>query len=194
MTPILSLDAGPITIGDRPLFDVPALTLYPGDTMSIVGTSGCGKTTLLRHLAIQARATGVRTALIAQDSLAALNPLVRVHKQVMLMGAGTKEATSLLTACGLAENLHRRFPLQLSGGQRQRVAIAMAVAAQPQLLLADEPTSSLDPVITHDIMALLTEAVTRTRAALVLSTHHHGVARALCTSHMEISNGVAVVA
>lgn len=194
MTPILQLEETPITIGGQLLFRAPALTLLPGDTLSVIGTSGCGKTTLLRRIAATARAAGVRTAMIAQDSLAALNPLVRINKQVALMGVSPTEATTLLHSCGIQPELLRRFPQQLSGGQRQRVAIAMAVAARPHLLLADEPTSSLDPMITQDIITLLTDVVQRTQAVLVLSTHQHGVAKATCHRHLRITNSEAVIA
>ena len=86
-------------------------------------------------------------------------------------GAAKARASELLTAVGLAERLDHR-PARLSGGEQQRVAMARALANQPVVLLADEPTGNLDPETAAHVFALLTDLVRRTRVAALIATHN----------------------
>lgn len=88
----------------------------------------------------------------------------------------TEEARVMLGEVGLSE-MTKRFPHQLSGGQRQRVAVARALVTQPLIVLADEPTGSLDSSTSKDALDLLCRAVQQADASLVLVTHEEGVAR-----------------
>lgn len=196
-TPIVSIRHARV-VAQSPLLTVDKLEIYPGELISITGESGAGKTMLLRLLCNTA-APGTtiegeivvpkRTSLIMQDSLGALNPLVRCDKQVKLMCSGNKTATDAFEACGINATLAHRYPLQLSGGQRQRVAIAGALASKPALLLADEPTSALDPIATLGVVDALKALHSSTGAAVVVSTHDLGVARQLCTRHLRVVDG-----
>lgn len=130
-----------------------------------------------------------RTALIMQDSLGSLNPLVRCDKQVRLMATSNQVAERALANCGITSELGHRYPLELSGGQRQRVAIAGALASHPELLLADEPTSELDPIATLAVIDALDAFHEATGGAVVISTHSRGVARRLGTRQLHVADG-----
>ncbi len=161
----------------------------------LVGASGTGKTTLLHILAGILRPTSGqvtldgetlyplvghedrwrarRIGLVPQKLhlLASLNALDNVRLAQYLVGDSVHaEARALLTDLGLQQRLHAR-PEHLSEGEQQRVAIARAIVNKPRLLLADEPTSSLDDQNTEQAIELLFEAARRTGALLVVATH-----------------------
>ncbi|GAA3849479.1 ABC transporter ATP-binding protein [Saccharothrix violaceirubra] len=142
-------------------------------------------------------------SLVPQDPTAALNPVVPVGAQVaeaLLVHdlAGRREArvlaTALLTAAGLpdAEARARQYPHELSGGMRQRVLIAMALACGPELIVADEPTSSLDPTVRALVLDHLAALTERSGTALVLITHDLAVA-ARRAGHLVVLSGGTVV-
>lgn len=180
--------------------------LNQGAALGIVGESGSGKTTLGRILVgalgptsgtvrIQGRAWSEirhkddvrrRVQMIFQDPYSALNPrltprqavgeVLRVWGGLRKQEAG-EQAARLLTEVGLAQDAFDRRPGQLSGGQCQRVGIARALAADPLVLVADEPTSSLDVSIQAQILNLLANLRQKRGLALVLISHDLSVIR-----------------
>ena len=190
----------------------------PGQTVGLVGESGCGKSVtslaimgLLPKRGNRVEGTaifdgedlvslsssamrdrrGADIAMIFQDPLSSLNPVVTIGRQVIEVmerhqGMSRKDATpkaaELLDRVGIPDPKARlvNYPHQLSGGMRQRALIAMALACNPRLLIADEPTTALDVTIQAQILALLKELVVDTGTALVMITHDLGVVAGLC--------------
>ena len=145
----------------------------PGEIIALVGESGCGKTQVALSQAgllpksariSQNSINGIQTAMIFQDPLNALNPVLKVGTQI-LEGIKNKvkrnkgEVVQLLNAVGIDEPERRyyQYPHEFSGGMRQRVLIAIALAREPDLLIADEPTTALDVTIQAQIIDLLKE-------------------------------------
>ncbi|WP_457362040.1 ABC transporter ATP-binding protein [Pseudomonas sp. TE3610] len=131
---------------------------------------------------------GNRVAMIFQEPMSSLNPLHSVERQVgetlrlhtSLDGHGIRRRTlELLEQVGIqrAEERLRAYPHQLSGGQRQRVMIAMALACEPQLLIADEPTTALDVTVQRKILQLLKDLQRQTGMALLLISHDLNLVR-----------------
>ncbi|MEM0905831.1 MAG: ABC transporter ATP-binding protein [Pseudomonadota bacterium] len=190
-----------------------------GQTVGIVGESGCGKsvtslaimrlvprppgryaggrivfdgTDLLKAKKRQMRALrGGRIGMIFQEPMTSLNPVYTCGAQIaesltahsgLRAHAARDRAIELLQLVGLPSPEKRvdDFPHQLSGGQRQRVMIAMALANDPDLLIADEPTTALDVTIQAQILELMDDLKTRTGAATILVTHDLGVVAQSC--------------
>ncbi|MFI7432622.1 ABC transporter ATP-binding protein [Micromonospora haikouensis] len=190
-----------------------------GEVVGLVGESGCGKSvTSLAIMGLLPRQPGLRVggkavfdgtdllqlddrsrrdirgrdvAMIFQDPLSSLNPVIPIGLQVtevltrhrgMKGEAAQKEAAALLDRVGIPDPRRRlkEYPHQLSGGMRQRALIAMAVACQPRLLIADEPTTALDVTIQAQILELLKELVRDSGTALVMITHDLGVVAGMC--------------
>lgn len=157
-------------------------TLEPNDRLAVLGASGSGKTTLLRLLAdldqpstgVIKRAPNLRIGMVFQDL--ALWPNLTVTDNVALALPNVPKSQRLqsshdaLAACRVAE-LASRKPGTLSIGQQQRVALARAIVARPQLLLLDEPFSSLDPLLREELIAEVRRLAGEINAALVLVTH-----------------------
>lgn len=201
-------DKGTVISADHINFTVDA-----GETVCIVGESGCGKSvTSLAVMGLLGRdgqiksgevifegqnlltmtekeldkVRGNRMSMIFQDPLTSLNPAFRVGSQIIEsikihMGLSAEEAKQravmLLQKVGMpdAEAVMKRYPHTLSGGMRQRVMIAMALACNPALLIADEPTTALDVTIQAQIMTLLKELQKELGMAMILITHDMGV-------------------
>ena len=187
--------------------------LRAGETLALLGESGCGKSatalSLLRLLPAAGRILGgevnfagrdllqlpeseMRTvrgggmAMIFQEPATSLNPVLTVGRQigevlerhVALTGTAARQrAFELLNAVGIADALRRldEFPFQLSGGMKQRVMIAVALAGNPRLLIADEPTTALDVTIQAQILDLLRRLQAERGMGLLLITHDLGV-------------------
>ena len=188
--------------GQGPVFDGLGFALDAGETLSVIGPSGCGKSTLLTLLAgldnpdggearvgedVPARPARAaeaesgsgpaRVAYILQDY--GLFPWKTVEDNVGLplqLGGATRAARRERTAAVLAEmgltGLGDRYPAQLSGGQRQRVAIARALITDPEVLLMDEPFSSLDALTRARLQNTVLELWRRRRPTCVLVTHN----------------------
>ena len=195
-----------------------SFSIAPGETLGIVGESGCGKSvTSLALLGILARAgrvaagtamfagrdllkmsdrelRGVRgkeIAMIFQDPMTSLNPVHTIGGQIREaltthFDMSTREANArvveLLDQVGIPSARSRvgDYPHQFSGGMRQRAMIAMALACEPRLLVADEPTTALDVTIQAQILDLLRTLVTERGTALMLITHDLGVVAGMC--------------
>jgi microcin C transport system ATP-binding protein len=148
---------------------------------------------------------GDRIAMIFQEPMTSLNPLHTIEKQVnevliVHKGLGRRAARArtleLLELVGLPEAARRldAYPHQLSGGQRQRVMIAMALANEPDLLIADEPTTALDVTIEAQILKLLRELQARFGMALLLITHDLGIVRKMAKRVFVLTQGAVVEA
>jgi peptide/nickel transport system ATP-binding protein len=184
-----------------------------GETIAIVGESGCGKSvtsmSILRLIAeppgkIAGRITfegrellslpepemrdirGNAISMIFQEPMTSLNPVLTVGKQIgetvqlhqgMNANDAEQKAVEMLTLVGIPAPARRvkEYPHQLSGGMRQRVMIAMALACNPRLLIADEPTTALDVTIQAQILDLMRDLKTRLGSAIMLITHDLGV-------------------
>ena len=146
---------------------------------------------------------GSKVTMIFQEPMTSLNPLHRIEKQIgeiLLVHKGIKlnvsrpQILELLNLVGLqkAEEKMRSFPHELSGGQRQRVMIAMALANEPDLLIADEPTTALDVTIQAQILELLNELQQKLGMAMLLITHDLGVVRRMAEKVCVMTEGEIV--
>jgi peptide/nickel transport system ATP-binding protein len=190
------------------------IAIDAGETVCVVGESGCGKSvtaqSILRLLpspparvvegsirfegqdllalddAAMRDIRGNRIAMIFQEPMTSLNPVLTVGYQIaeslvrhQAMGRADAEARAaeMLALVGIAEPARRvrEYPHQLSGGMRQRVMIAMALACNPRLLIADEPTTALDVTIQAQILDLMRDLKSKVGAAIMLITHDLGV-------------------
>lgn len=127
---------------------------------------------------------GAKIGMIFQEPMTSLNPVLTVGYQIGesltahlgLKGAGLKlRVESLLQQVGIPIERANSYPDELSGGQRQRVMIAMSIACEPALLIADEPTTALDVTVQAQILQLLDELKTRMNMAMLFITHDFGV-------------------
>ena len=135
---------------------------------------------------------GGEVGVIFQDPLSSLNPVRRIGPQVaevaelhlgVTASAAEKRAIELLSLVGIPdpEQRLRQYPHELSGGMRQRVGIAMSIAGEPKLLIADEPTTALDVTVQAQIVHVLKELQTRLGMAIILITHDIGVVSGMAT-------------
>lgn len=129
---------------------------------------------------------GNKISMIFQEPMSSLNPVIPVGRQVaepLVLHRGLSWSDAENAACGLLEKVAipdprqrlAEYPHQLSGGMRQRIMIAMALATEPSLIIADEPTTALDVTVQAQILALLKDLTRETGAAMILITHDLGV-------------------
>ncbi|MBS4101856.1 ATP-binding cassette domain-containing protein [Tsukamurella paurometabola] len=148
---------------------------------------------------------GTRAALVFQEPQSALNPSQRVWRQILQVlrahrrvgrAEGRRRAVELLTDVGIPEPDVRVdwYPHQLSGGQKQRVVIALALAAEPALLIADEPTTALDVTVQAQILTLLRDLRDRKGLAVLLISHNLGVVADLADTVTVVRRGEVVEA
>ncbi|HEY4200219.1 MAG TPA: ABC transporter ATP-binding protein [Devosiaceae bacterium] len=191
----------------RAVADV-SLAIAPGRSVGLVGESGCGKSTLARIAAgfITPTAGEVRLdgralvengraiagrrqiQMVFQNPLGALDARMRIGAQIeealTLGGLPPKQAATerdrLLENVGLDARFAGRYPHELSGGQRQRVVLARALAAQPRLLICDEPLAALDVSVQAQILALLSDLKSRLGLTLLFISHQLSTVRYLC--------------
>jgi oligopeptide/dipeptide ABC transporter ATP-binding protein len=167
--------------------------LHPRPAARILGGQVLldGEDLLTRSEADMARIRGRKVAMILQDPMSSLNPVFSIGMQVRepvamyhgLRGRSlTERAAELLAAVRIPSPALRlrAFPHQLSGGMRQRVVGAMAIASPPRLLIADEPTTSLDLTIQAQYLGLLKELQQRHRLAMIFVTHNLGIVARMC--------------
>jgi oligopeptide transport system ATP-binding protein len=192
--------------------------IAPGETLGIVGESGCGKSvTSLALLGILPRAgrvtagtakfdgvelttmsdselrsiRGSKIAMIFQDPMTSLNPVLSIGRQIreplethlgLNKRGALDRAAELLNQVGIPSARARLndYPHQFSGGMRQRAMIAMALACEPKILIADEPTTALDVTIQAQILDLLRALVSERDTALIMITHDLGVVAGIC--------------
>ena len=175
------------------------LSLYPGQVVLIMGPSGSGKTTLLSIMGCILRPTSGRVIVanqiatdLSEDSLpdlrrkylgfvfqafnlfGSLTALENVEVVLRLKGAAkdtiATQAMALLASVGLTHRAHA-YPRDMSGGEKQRTAVARALAGDPVIVLADEPTANLDSKTGHEVLALLHTLATETNKAVAIVSH-----------------------
>jgi peptide/nickel transport system ATP-binding protein len=178
--------------------------LLPSRGVEVVGAARFGGVDLLSMDPAHRRdLRGRDIAMVFQDPISSLNPVVPIGVQVtevllrhrnMTRHQAAREAVELLDRVGIpdARRRLREYPHQLSGGMRQRALIAMAVACQPRLLIADEPTTALDVTIQAQILELLKELVRELDTALIMITHDLGVVAGMCNTINVLYSGRVV--
>ena len=190
-----------------------SFSMEQGQTLAIVGESGSGKSVTSRAIMgiLTENATvrqgqvlfdgqdllklnqrqlcsirGNRIAMVFQDPLSSLDPVMRIGEQIaegirLKLGisprAARKKALALLAEVGIRDpkRCYRQFPHQLSGGMRQRIVIAIALAADPEILICDEPTTALDVTIQAQILELLERLKQQRKLSILFITHDFGV-------------------
>ena len=217
--------------GVVPAVDGLDLKLHEGETLAVVGESGCGKSvtslSILRLIknppgkiidgeilyrgedlckASEKRMRQIRgneISMIFQEPMTSLNPVFTIGHQIMeslqyhqhcQKAEARSRAVEMLKLVGIPdpEKTVDRYPHQISGGMRQRVMIAMALACNPKILIADEPTTALDVTIQAQILKLLHELQEKTNTSIILITHDLGIVAQTADNVMVMYGGQAV--
>jgi len=218
--------------GDKTLVDNLSFRIAAGERVGLIGESGSGKS--ITSLAVMgllpdtvhatgsvrvagdernivglderaaARLRGSRMAMVFQEPMTALNPLMRVgtqiaeamtiHRTQPTKAAAAARALELIADVGLPSPAEtaKAYPHQLSGGQRQRVVLAIALANDPALLVADEPTTALDVTVQKQVLDLVLRTVTQRSTGLLFITHDLAVVGETCERVLVMNKGVVV--
>lgn len=200
-----------------------------GKTLGLVGETGAGKTTIAKSIlrilpdppakilggeifldgedllkkseSEMLDVRGGKIAMIFQDPMTALNPLMTVGDQILEVlllhnnydnATGMKKAGEMLELVGIPAERYGEYPHQFSGGMKQRVVIAMALACNPELLLADEPTTALDVTIQAQVLDLINDLKEKFQTSMILITHDLGVIAQTCDTVAVIYAGEIV--
>lgn len=159
------------------------LQLNTGKVLFNDANDGVQDLTMLNEASLQ-KIRGAKIAMIFQEPMTSLNPVLTVGYQIgesLTTHLGFKgerlkaKIASLLEMVGIPPNRANSYPDELSGGQRQRVMIAMSIACEPRLLIADEPTTALDVTVQAQILKLLDDLKTRMNMGMLFITHDFGV-------------------
>jgi peptide/nickel transport system ATP-binding protein len=194
------------------------ITLNKGETLGLVGETGAGKTTTalaimqllpktgkiisgsiafngknlleLSDEEMRLKIRGEKIAMIFQDPMTALNPVltvgeqiaeaIRYHSEKVQEDEIQKRVDEVLEMVGIQASRKYEYPHQFSGGMKQRVVIAIALSCEPDLLIADEPTTALDVTIQAQVLAMMGELRDRLGTAMILITHDLGVVAQIC--------------
>ena len=151
--------------------------------VALVGESGCGKSLtalslggLVDRAEISGAITGKpRIAYVFQNPMQSLNPVMRVGSQIAECACPPSQVSRLLSSVGLPPGSAEKYPCEMSGGQQQRVMIAMALAQEPDLLIADEPTTALDVTTQQEVLDLIARIADERKMAVLLITHNLGL-------------------
>ena len=207
--------------------------LSQGETIAIVGESGCGKSVTAQALMRlvpsppgkiiggqvlfegrdisgvpeneMEKIRGKEISMIFQDPMTSLNPTMTIGKQIgeglslhqgMTRSKAQEKAVEMLSLVGLPfpEKRVKQYPHEFSGGMRQRVMIAMALACEPKILIADEPTTALDVTIQAQILDLMKQVQRKTGTSIILITHDLGVVAGLASRILVMYAGMIVEA
>lgn len=219
---ILSVENLTVTFktGGKPLYAVRGIdfSLKEGESVGIVGESGCGKSAAVQAInqltlgevsgkilfrGKEIKTPGKEIGMVFQDPMTALNPTMKIGAQIMegllyhrlaSKKEAKKRALELLELVGIANpeiRIHQ-YPHQLSGGMRQRVLIAIAIACNPALLIADEPTTALDVTLQTQILDLIKKMQKLFQMGLILISHDFGVIASICETVLVMYAGKIV--
>ncbi len=207
-----------------------SFTIKSGESLGLVGESGCGKSTIakaiLRILPDRGarisggnivfdgkelvdmpekeleKIRGSQISMVFQDPMTALNPVKRIIKQVSSVIAlhnpelskedAKHEAIRMLKMVGITPDRANDFPHQFSGGMQQRVEVAIALSCNPDLLLADEPTTALDVTIQAQVLDMMSSLMKKRNTALLLITHNLGIVAETCDNVAVLYGGEIV--
>lgn len=178
-----------------------SFSVKPGERVALVGESGCGKSITSLSLTRlpptdRAKIKGTirfqgapltrphpKIAYIFQDPIASLNPVMKIGRQLKeALGNKNNNIEELLAAVALhnPKAIINSYPCELSGGMSQRVMIAMGLAREPDILIADEPTTALDVTTQAEVMDLISKVVQERKMALLMATHNLGLVAGRC--------------
>ena len=193
--------------------------IYQGEVVAILGPSGSGKSTFLRCLNLLERPTKGRVYFHEEEITNPQVSIAKVRQRLVMVfqhfnlfphmsvlqnvtyapikvkkvdkSKAKQQGLELLSKVGLAEKADV-YPSKLSGGQKQRVAIARALAMEPEMILFDEPTSSLDPEMVKDVLEVM-KALAQTGMTMAIVTHEMGFARVVASRIMFLNEGQLAV-
>lgn len=196
--PVLEAKQVSVAYGDRKVLDNVDFVLRSGEITALLGESGAGKTTLLRVLAGHRRPdSGLvkrpdrksAVQLVCQDALASLTPGRRLHSLLNEASAPSFDALAGARSVQLPEQLLMRSAAQMSGGEHRRAALLRSIAVQPEVLLLDEPTASLDRAAAVAVIDNLLTMQRNRAVAIVVATHDESLAAAIAHRQLTVREG-----